>query len=245
MRDYFVFPAQTNLELYAQAIGHGYGRQQRRTLADAYQLAHRQVFRLARGSGKPFIAHLVGTASLVMESRRPDDWVIGALLHALYQRRVPFEGGHSPEQRRGVISNRFGRVVDDLVDRYTAFESEDLSRPPTEFAASDDDVLTLRLADELEDLTGFALALHGSDDPTVRGSYAWRRDVKAREAPALLNLAQFLGLDGIGRGLVHWLDTSAVPPGLEDMRTGWFSSVDLLERPLDEIGGGFRRTEGP
>jgi hypothetical protein len=185
------------------------------------------VYRLARGSGKPFIAHLVGTASLVLESDRPDDWVIGALLHALYQRRVPFQDGLSPEHRRDVIAQRFGSVVDDLVDRYTEFESEDLSRPPTEFPASDHDVLTLRLADELEDLGGFALDLHGSDDPAVRGSAAWRRDAKAREAPALLTLAQFLGLDGIGRGFAHWLDTSAVPPRLADMRTGWVSSVDL------------------
>jgi hypothetical protein len=227
MRDFFVFPAQTNLELYAQAIDHGYSRQQRRRLADAYELALPQVYRLARGSGKPFIAHLVGTASLVLESGRPDDWVIGALLHAMYQRRVPFQDGLSPEQRRDVIADRFGSAVDDLVDRYTEFESEDLSRPPTEFPGSDNDVLTLRLADELEDLTGFALALHGSDDPAVRGSFAWRSAVKSREAPALLNLAQFLGLDGIGRGLARWLDASAVPQELRDMQTGWLSSVDL------------------
>ena len=227
MRDFFVFPAQTNLELYVQAIDHGYSRQQRRRIADAYELALRQVFQLARGSGKPFIAHLVGTASLVLESGRPDDWVIGALLHALYQRRVPFSGGLMPEQRRAVIADRFGSVVDDLVDRYTAFESEDLNRRVTDFAESDADVLTLRLADETEDVCGFALDLHGGDDPTVRGSYAWRRDAKTREAPVLLNLAQFLGLDGIERGLIHWLDTSAVPQGLRDMRTGWLSSVDL------------------
>lgn len=229
MRDYFLFPAQTNLELYAQAIDRGFTAQQRRRLADAYELALPQVYRLARGSGKPFIAHLVGTASLVLESDRPDDWVIGALLHALYQRRVPFRDGLSPEQRRVVIADRFGRAVDDLVDRYTAFESADLSRPPQEFSASDADVLTLRLADELEDLSGFALDVHGGDDPRVRGSHAWRRDAKAREGPSLLRLAKSLGLAGIERGLDHWLDISLVPEGLEDMRTGWLSSVDLQD----------------
>lgn len=227
MRDFFAFPAQTNLELYVQAIGHGYSGEQRRRLADAYELALRQVFSLARGSGKPFIAHLVGTASLVLESGRPDDWVLGALLHAVYQRRVPFQGGLSPEQRRRVIAEKFGSVVDDLVNRYTAFESEDLSRPVTDFSDSDADVLTLRLADELEDVTGYALALHGSDDPTVRGSAAWRSAAKGREAPALLGLARHLGLDGIERGLSLWLDASTVPEGLRDMRTGWLSSVDL------------------
>lgn len=68
MRDYFVQPAQTNLELYAQAVDRGYSASQRRSLADAYQFALSCVFPLARGSGKPFIAHLIGTASLVLES---------------------------------------------------------------------------------------------------------------------------------------------------------------------------------
>jgi (p)ppGpp synthase/HD superfamily hydrolase len=82
---------------------------------------------LARGSGKPFIAHLVGTASLVMESGCPDDWVIGALLHAPYQHRVPFESGLAPEERRTVLADRFGTQVAELVRRYTSFASEGLA----------------------------------------------------------------------------------------------------------------------
>lgn len=64
MRDFFIHPAQTNLELYAQAISRCYSSDQCRVLADAYVFALRQVFSLTRGSGKPFIAHLVGTALL-------------------------------------------------------------------------------------------------------------------------------------------------------------------------------------
>lgn len=232
MRDHFLHPAQTNLELYAQAIARGYAPDQRRMLADAYVFALRQVFSLARGSGKPFVAHLVGTASLVMESGCPDDWVIGALLHALYQRRVPFEGGLAPEDRRRVLADRFGARVDDLVHRYTAFESEDLGAFVGEGAVGEADVLTLRLADELEDVTGHALALHGTpgaDDTGLRGAYPWRRDAKTAEAPTLLALTSRLGLDGMHRGFRHWLDFTATPAVLADMRTGWLSSVSLGE----------------
>jgi hypothetical protein len=232
MRDHFIHPAQTNLELYAQAIASGYSRAEGRTLADAYQFALRQVFPLARGSGKPFIAHLVGTASLVMASDCPRDWVIGALLHALYQRRVPFQGDLPPEERRASLADRFGDRVDDLVHRYTVFEAADLRGLAAGSAEADADVLTLRLADELEDVSGHALALHGNagaDDDGLRGGYPWRRDAKTAEAPALLVLTQRLGLAGMHRGFRHWLDFSGVPEALADMRTGWLSSVMLGE----------------
>ena len=230
MRDYFVEPAQTNLELYAQALEADYLPAQRRSLADAYLLALRSVYPLARGSGKPFIAHLVGTASLVLASGCPATWVTGALLHALYQRRVPFEGGLVPEQRRAVVAERFGTVVDDLVLRYTTFESVDLHSVPAEVDEVDRGVLTLRLADELEDLCGNALALHGdaaSDALGVRGGYRRRREAKTRQAPALLDLARRLQLHGIRYGIERWLDFSSSPEGLADMRTGWLSSVNL------------------
>lgn len=230
MRDFFVDPAQTNLELYAQAIRHGWEPPQRRMLADAYQFALRQVYPLARGSGKPFIAHLVGTASLVLESACPDDWVVAALLHALYQDRVPFEGGLPPVDRRNVVSDRFGSSVDDIVFRYTAFESTDLGRFLPGNADAERDVLTIRLADELEDLTGHALALHGderSDALGLKGGYPSRRDAKDLESGSLLGISARLQLDGIRRGLAHWLDFSATPAELSDMRTGWLSSVEL------------------
>jgi hypothetical protein len=198
-------------------------------MADAYQFALQSVYPLARGSGKPFIAHLVGTASLVLASDCPDTWVTGALLHALYQRRVPFVGGLDPDERRAVIFERFGPTVDDLVFRYTEFESEDLQRCSPEVVEMGRGVVTLRLADELEDICDNALALHGGlDDPARRGSYRWRRDAKTAEAPALLQLARDLGLEGIGRGLIHWLDFRSTPTQLADMRTGWFSSVNLM-----------------
>ena len=231
MRDFFIHPAQTNLELYAQAIARGYSRDQCRALADAYVFALRQVFSLARGSGKPFIAHLVGTASLVMESGCPDDWVIGALLHALYQHRVPFESSLAPEERRVVLADRFGTQVDELVHRYTSFESQDLVAFMGAGASGDTDVLTLRLADELEDVCGYALALHGntgSDDLGLRGGYPWRRDTKTAEASTIIKLILRLRLDGLDRSFSHWLDFESTPAALAEMCTGWQDRVSIV-----------------
>lgn len=235
MRDFFIHPSQTNLELYAQAITRGCSREQCRELADAYLFALRQVFPLARGSGKPFISHLVGTASLVMESGSPFHWVIGALLHAVYQRRIPFQGGLTPQERRPLLADRFGPEVDDLVHRYTAFESEHLGRLMRDEGGEQtdqSDVLIIRLADELEDISGHSLALHGNpgaDDAGLRGAYPWRRDAKTAEAPALLALSSRLGLEGMHRSFRHWLDFASTPEFLADMRTGWLSSESLGE----------------
>lgn len=236
MRDYFLYPAQTNLELYAQAIDRGYDAAALGRLGEAHHYALRQVHPLARGSGKPFIAHLVGTASLVLASDAPPDWVLGALLHALYQRRVPFEAGLPPDARRPLLVARFGATVDDLIQRYTTEEDDIASRWLTECPDTDRDVLTLRLADELEDLGGFALALHGSaasDEVSERGGYLWRQQAMLRRAPGLFAAAGRLGLEGMARGFRHWLDFSAYPAGLKAARTGWVSSVSLQAEAND------------
>lgn len=230
MRDYFTQPAQTNLELYTQVLSRGSSLSQRRGLAQAYVVALRQVFPLARGSGKPFICHLVGTASLVFESGCPPEWVTAALLHAVYQRRIPFADAREPEDRRALIANLFGAGVDDIIQRYTEFENVEFSAISANTLKSDADVVTLRLADELEDICGYALALHGRaslEEPGLRGSAAWRRETKAAEAEELISIAGLLGLNGLARGLTHWLDFSSCPAALQDFRTGWYSSVDL------------------
>ena len=230
MRDYFTEPAQTNLELYTQVLSKGWSLSERRGLAQAYDVALRQVFPLARGSGKPFICHLVGTASLVLESGCPADWVTAALLHAVYQRRIPFGDKREPGDRRAVIANLFGAGVDDIIQRYTEFENVEFSAISADTLSSDADVVTLRLADELEDICGYALALHGRDsleEPGIRGSAAWRRANKTAEAEEMISIAGLLGLDGLARGLTHWLDFSSFPAALQDFRTGWYSSVDL------------------
>jgi len=193
--------------------------------------ALRQVFSLTRGSGKTFITHLVGTASLVRESGCPEYWVIGALLHALHQHRVPFESSLAPEERRAVLADRFGTQVAELVRRYTSFESEDLAAFMGAGAAVDIDVLTLRLADKLEDVCGYALALHGNtgtDDLGLRGGYPWRRDTKTAEAATIIKLILRLRLDDLHRSFSHWLDFESTPAALAEMCTGWQNRVSIL-----------------
>lgn len=70
--------------------------------------------------------------------------MIGALLLALYQHRVPFESSLALEERRAVLADRFGTQAGELVRRYTSFESEGLAAFMGAGAAVDNDLLTPR-----------------------------------------------------------------------------------------------------
>jgi hypothetical protein len=80
------------------------------------------------------------------------------------------------------------------------------------------------LADEIEDVCGYALALHGNtgtDDFGLRGGYPWRRNAKTAEAATLIELIHRLRLDGLHRRFSHWLDFESTPAALAEMCTGW------------------------
>jgi (p)ppGpp synthase/HD superfamily hydrolase len=83
-----MFPyAQTNIQLYRQLDAEGYAAADVETVARAHEVALRLFPGIYRGSGKPFIAHLVGTASVLVSLRARNPVVITGLLHAvLYPR---------------------------------------------------------------------------------------------------------------------------------------------------------------
>jgi hypothetical protein len=76
--------AQTNLQLYNQLIALSWSDDDLRRVRSAYELADRMFAGTNRRSGKPFIAHLVGTASVAAEVDGRRDLVLAALLHNVY-----------------------------------------------------------------------------------------------------------------------------------------------------------------
>jgi (p)ppGpp synthase/HD superfamily hydrolase len=149
--------AQTNLQLYNQL------RRERRCTADlvrvraAYELAMPLFSAQFRASGKPFLAHLVGTASLLAWLQQPTTTVIAGLLHAAY------EFGDFGDAASGITLARRQRVAGvvgaeagDLIilyqqtSRATAMRAmrEDLA---TQQSASAANVLLIHLADTVEE----------------------------------------------------------------------------------------------
>ncbi len=153
MRQY----AQTNLQLYAQLRAAGAAEADLALVRNGYDLAMHLCPASFRGSGKPLLAHLVGTASILASVGQPARVVTAGLLHAVY---VFGDFGDASrgagEPRRTRVRAAVGNEVEDLVFRYTHFDWNSgtipgiLERVPS-LTATDREVLVIRLANELED----------------------------------------------------------------------------------------------
>ena len=111
--------AQTNVQLYQQRGEEGYPLAEQQRVYVAYNLAMGLFGGQFRGSGKTFLAHLVGTASILADLQASVDVVVAALLHAAYSDGL-FER-QSPgvtDQKRALLRESVGAEVEDLVFRY-------------------------------------------------------------------------------------------------------------------------------
>jgi (p)ppGpp synthase/HD superfamily hydrolase len=149
--------AQTNLELYTQLRRAGYTDTQLALVRSGYDLAMHLCTASFRGSGKPLLAHLVGTASILAAIHQRPEIVTAGLLHAAYAL------GDFGDGRMGITDGKRARVreaagadVEDLVTRYTLFDWNRNTIPSIRqrvatLTADERDVLVIRLANELED----------------------------------------------------------------------------------------------
>ncbi|MGY6587780.1 MAG: HD domain-containing protein [Wenzhouxiangella sp.] len=220
--------AQTNLQLYAQLLQAGFSDDALEAVNRAYLFAARNTAKVLRGSGKPFACHLVGTASLLAEAGQGWEVITAALLHAMYQNRVPFPGADNLDQRRHYLRQQFGDAVESLVHDYHHFEVVRLDQFSDEQLREKRTVVMMRLADEMEDLLDHGVAMHGQpgDDETVGGSAASRRAQKANLATDLLRAARIIDATSLERHLEYWLAETASPRWPECLRSGEYSSFN-------------------
>jgi hypothetical protein len=113
--------AQTNIQLFNQLSRAGYRSADLEYLYRAYELTIRLFTGQFRASGKTFIAHLVGTASILVALRAPSPLVAAGLLHAAYTQGDFGKGG------RGISSTKrlrliqvLGEQAEQYVAQYTA-----------------------------------------------------------------------------------------------------------------------------
>lgn len=149
--------AQTNLQLYGQLIDCGYSAKDLAVFRAGYDLALQLFSASFRGSGKPLLSHLVGTASILTSNGQPTTVVCAGLLHAAYALGDFGDGrfGIAPWKQARVRA-AVGATVEDLVARYTGFQWNAHTIPDIEarvqaLTGPDRDVLVIRLANELED----------------------------------------------------------------------------------------------
>ena len=155
--------AQTNLQLYAQLRRAGFNDADLALVRQGYDFAMHLFPASFRGSGKPLLAHLVGTASILAAIDQPARVVTAGLLHAVYVFGDFGDArGGVTEGRRDRVRQAVGRDVEDLIARYTHFDWNSHTIPVirervTTLTALEREVLTIRLANELEDHLDFGV----------------------------------------------------------------------------------------
>ena len=148
--------AQTNLDLYRQLHNCGYTVVDLQRVRDCYGLAMELFSDRFRANGKPFVSHLIGTASVLAEiGARPP--VVGAgLLHAVYATGVFPVGYNMADDKREMIRAVAGDEAENLVWGYSRFDwsakgIEGLDEAFDETEAHEKDIILMRLANELDD----------------------------------------------------------------------------------------------
>lgn len=148
--------AQTNVELYNQLLSLGWVDEDLRQVRSAYRLAMQLVAGHFCANERPYLAHLVGVASLLARDAAPPTVVSAGMLHSVYAHGEFGDGSHGiREDKRRRVRQAVGAACEELVARYAAWPWERaaverlLARTagcaPTEAA-----VAWIRLADVVE-----------------------------------------------------------------------------------------------
>ena len=162
--------AQTNLQLYTQLRAAGYSEAQLAGVRSGYDLMMRLCSASFRGSGKPLLSHLVGTASILGSIGQSATVVTAGLLHAAYALGDFGDGrlGMTPA-KRDRVRDAVGPELEDLVARYTSFDWNRNTIPQIRARVAsltpiERDVLVIRLANELEDHLDFGVLYCGNGE---------------------------------------------------------------------------------
>jgi len=224
--------AQTNLQLYAQLADLAYPERDLAMVARCYELSMTLFPGTYRASGKPFLAHLVGTAGIVAALRARAPVVAAGLLHATYTHGEFGNGwlGVSDAKRTRVRA-AVGPEIEDLVARYTAFRWARATIPAIgaqldAMTALERDVLLIRLANELEDHLDLGI-LYSGDAPR-------RLRFMREDLPAAVEMARRLGRPGLAESLAAAFDQiehAAISPALRRREVESFRLPFASHRP--------------
>lgn len=150
-----------------------------------------------RPSGKPFIDHLVGTASILAEHRADFDVVLAGLLHAAY-RHGDFGTGRpgATKVKRRLVRSVVGPEAESWVHAYTMFPwSKEVMQRFLDFEPSAEErtLILMRLANELDDQLDLGV-LYGADG-------ARRQKFAAEYGERALRLAESIDQSGLASDL--------------------------------------------
>jgi len=151
--------AQTNVQLFNQLRRDRYSNTDLSLVRDAYELAMVLFTGRFQPSGKSFIAHVVGTASILASLRLPAQVVAAGLLHSVFG-SGDFGDGRGLTARRDKIRRALGSEVEEYVSRFPDLHwrsraVEMAHANPDRLPSMERSVLLIRFADYLEHLMDF------------------------------------------------------------------------------------------
>jgi (p)ppGpp synthase/HD superfamily hydrolase len=221
-----MFPyAQTNLQLYRQLAAEGYAAAEIGSVAGAYEVGLGLFPGTYRGSGKPFLAHLVGTASVLASLRARTPVVVTGLLHAVYTHGEFGNGWRGmSDSKRAEIRRAVGEEIEDLVARYTRLVWRRRTIPEIRarldtMTPTERDVLLVRLANELEDHLDLGI-LYLADVER-------RREFMHAALPAAVEMAERLGFPALAKSLTEALADIAGAQVATGLRRGDAESIRI------------------
>jgi (p)ppGpp synthase/HD superfamily hydrolase len=185
------FYAQTNIQLLNQLRQSGYSNHELLSIANAYGLLMRLFTGRFRPSGKTFVAHLVGTASILAHLHVPSEVITAGLLHAAYS-----HGDFGGTGKRGIsvakreqVKQVVGQNVEEYIARYTTLRWKTDTVPTIynqlqKLDPLDRQVVLIRLANELEERLDLGLLYCGDFKHQQYGT---------RDGHLMIEMAQQLG----------------------------------------------------
>lgn len=228
--------AQTHLQLLAQLHSQSYADADLGMIGRAYRRAMVAVDGLYRGSGKPFICHLVGTASIAGYCAAPVSVLLVALLHALPQART----------RRDSVADDwcrqiecFGEPVLRLILEYDSYAAAEAcgTRAPDEPPRAEIEMLLL--ADELEDLIDLGAWSHAQSDNVLgmRGDTSSRLERAKALAAERMTRALAIGQTWMAEAFEYWTLRNLQSPLPEVARIGALTSGPVAAFRYPDFGG--------
>ena len=118
--------------------------EERQSVRRGYDFATRLFAGRYRACGRPFVSHLIGTASALGYQGESLDMILAGLLHAAYEQgEFPHRG-----DRRALLRDAIGAGAESLVHEYQHFST---ARVPDDITDAERDVVLLRIANELDE----------------------------------------------------------------------------------------------
>jgi (p)ppGpp synthase/HD superfamily hydrolase len=238
--------AQTNIQLYSQLFQAAWAETDLRRVQAAYELAMPIFAGHFRPNHKPFLAHLVGVASILAAHGADSTTVAAGLLHSAYSHGEFGDGSRemTPRKRRQVC-RAVGAPCEAIVAHYACLswclpKIVARSTGVEHLSAADRTVTLVKLADVLEDHLDRGMQY----SPNKRLAGHAETQLECRDA--LVKLAASLGHHALAANLQCTLDPSdapRVPDFLRGVQPGSFvvAPVSHRMRTTVRLGRLYRR----